>query len=109
MPRRKKAVIETTPIVTGNYWDDVLIKLGYRLPYLQPIAIPTQQTPTSKEEAKVLNDPLFPKFLEILSSDWGQGPGSISNFMNLPESDRLFYLGAFQIWKDAIKKKNIRI
>jgi hypothetical protein len=53
MPRRKKAVIETTPIVTGNYWDDVLIKLGYRLPYLpleQLELQPTQQasqTPTS--------------------------------------------------------------
>jgi hypothetical protein len=106
-PRRKKTVIETAPIVTGNYWDEVLIKLGYKLPYLQPIAIPTQQP--SKEEAKVLNDPLFQKFLEILSSDWGQGPGSISNFMNLPENDRLFYLGAFQIWKENLKAKNIRI
>ena len=54
MPRRKKTVIETTPIVTGNYWDEVLIKLGYKLPYLQPEQIAVQPTAPPEPESNDL-------------------------------------------------------
>jgi hypothetical protein len=90
-----------------DYWGDVLVKLGYRLPYLQGGTVPVQ-TP-SKEEARVLSDPLFQKFLELLNADWGQGPGSVSSFMKLPEDERLIYLAAFQNWKENLQKKGIKV
>ena len=101
--RTQKPMASPTPLQPDDaYWERFI---QHRFGNLKT----TVATPPTKEEAKVLSDPLFPKFLELLSADWGQGPGSINNFLKLPQDEKLFYLGAFQIWKENIQKKGIKI
>jgi hypothetical protein len=107
MPKgRKQDTAASVTVADADPWQAFLEALHLVGGITVESEAPSSQVPG---EAKVLSDPLFPKFLELLSSDWGQGPGSISNFQKLPQDEKLFYLGAFQIWKENLKKKNIRV
>jgi len=110
MPRRKKSVMDATPIGMNNYgyWNEVLIKLGYKLPYLQSTEVFVQQTSTAWE-LEVIKDPLFEKFLRYGPGRSNIGPKSISEFLELPESDKKFFVQVFNEWKKVIKEKNIPI
>jgi hypothetical protein len=105
MPRRKQEVQPVTA-TDSDPWQAFLEALHL----VGGISVTSEALSSQVPgEAKVLSDPLFPKFLELLSSDWGQGPGSITNFQRLPQDEKLFYLGAFQIWKENIRKKGIKV
>ncbi len=106
LARKKVATApESQSQVGEDWWVSFLKNRGYMS---ESATLQTTATP-SPEEARVLNDPLFAKFLELLSRDWGQGPGAISNFLKLPQDEKLLYLGAFQNWKESIRKKGIKV
>jgi len=106
MPRKKQDISTPITIPEPDPWQAYLEAIHLTGGIALQAETPTTQVPG---EAKVLSDPLFSKFLELLSSDWGQGPGSLSNFQKLPQDEKLFYLGAFQIWKENLKKKGIKV
>jgi len=87
-------------IPTKDYWQDFLMVHNI-------IGDISEEITSEETQIEVPPDPEFIKFLQV-ASRWG-APGTVAQFKKLPAADKAYYLKAYQIWLQNIKKKGIKI
>ncbi len=103
MPRRRNPQTPPPRPPTEDYWTQFL-KAFNLIGIVEP---QLTQPPPVAGELKTLRDPMFQKFL-YYASQYG-APGNISSFQKLPANEKLYYLKAYQVWTENIKKKKIKV
>jgi len=67
----------------------------------------SEEISSGETQFEVPPDPEFIKFLQV-ASRWG-APGTVAQFRKLSAADKAYYLKAYKIWLENIKKKGIKI
>jgi len=94
---------ENRPVIlipTKDYWETFLMAQNL-------IGEISEEVTSEEAQIEVPPDPEFVKFLQM-ASKWG-APATVAQFKKLPAADKAYYLKAYKIWLENIKKKGIKI